>query len=491
MWVLSESTIAGDLGVTPIIQCLASMLITSTLVHTDLHHAKIQPLPFVYPHVEGLPDPRLFFKRKRRPPASDVEKQPPTDGPSPMDTPEGSTVETPSDIKHGSFRWYFWMLVRFIFEGSEKNMILQRLPVSTWIGHFLWTAAQGAAIGIVFGFPIWCLAIVILGPIYGTGNMGNKWAPQVIKLIYGMVVGWVTNPVIAALALGSQADHHLVVVEHTDSDVDEADIRRVPTIREEEEDLADSLPTASPSGSPAVAMLSPSDSPHMSLRRPSAPIIGQASPGLRSANRPRAPSGLSLSGRSRASSSASGSVRPPFTANVSYLSPLPPSATLGEPFPTVRSRSGSTTAGVTMTPRATGRPRGATISTYASSGRSYSYALGGTGGRAKRSNRGRSQSYLNPEATPAGEAASGTVADEMGRVTPQSAPLFGSHASRTSQGATAPGSSPQSAPIPGQGAGARTPVWDVFGRTEVVPAVMLSPPATASAPDTPSGEPRS
>jgi hypothetical protein len=43
--------------------------------------------------------------------------------------------------------------------------------------------------------------------------MGNKWAPEVIKLVYGFILGILTNPVIAILALGSQAERNLVVVD--------------------------------------------------------------------------------------------------------------------------------------------------------------------------------------------------------------------------------------------------------------------------------------
>lgn len=45
----------------------------------------------------------------------------------------------------------------------------------------IWTIVQGLGIGLVVGFPLWCLAIVILGPIYGKGNMGSQWAPQVSR----------------------------------------------------------------------------------------------------------------------------------------------------------------------------------------------------------------------------------------------------------------------------------------------------------------------
>jgi hypothetical protein len=306
MWVFSKNTIAGDLGVTPIIQCLASMLITSTLVHSDLHASTIKPLPFVYPHVAHLPDPRLLLSKSYR-----QEQQR-------KSIDEKDVAQTESETK--GIKYYYWMLVRFIFEGTERNMLLAKPGFANWWGRFIWTAAQGALIGIIFGFPIWCLAIVILGPIYGDGNLGNKWAPQVIKLVYGAIVGWVTNPVIAILALGSQADHHLIVVEEKD---------------EEGRIDGEGTPTQD-------------DSPGLTPLVPSTPII-----------RPRAISNLSSTSRSS---------RPPMTTNVSRLSPLPPNANLPAESPTALSRPMY-------------RDRGLTVSSI---GSNYSYALGGSGGRAQR-----------------------------------------------------------------------------------------------------------
>jgi len=329
MWVFSKNTIAGDLGVTPIIQCLASMLITSTLVHSDLHASSIKPLPYVYPHVDHLPDPRLLlsksYRRQRRTNTTDEKEQ----------------AQADYQTKKG-FKYYYWMLIRFIFEGTERNMLLAKPGFLNWLGRFVWTAAQGALIGIIFGFPIWCLAIVILGPIYGNGNMGNQWAPQVIKLVYGAIVGWVTNPVIAILALGSQADHHLIMVENEEARDEEAATEsgnRVETIQEEDLESGSTLvPTTPISNSPLV--------------RPSIP-----SP-LTPSTRPRAISNLSTSSRTR----------PPLTANVSRLSPLP------SPFVNLPTPGESPT-------RPMIRERGLTIS---SMGSNYSYALGGAGGRAQR-----------------------------------------------------------------------------------------------------------
>jgi hypothetical protein len=179
-------------------------------------------------------------------------------------------------------------------------MLLARPGLKNWFGRFLWTAAQGAGIGIIFGFPLWCLAIIILGPIYGNGNMGNKWAPQVIKLVYGAIVGWVTNPVIAILALGSQADHHLIMVEH------------------DEEETTGGVSTTNAQGEVDETIHEDQEYIHPSTR---SPIPLPSSPGINTSplvrptipSRPRAISSLSSSSRHR----------PPLTANVSRLSPLP------------------------------------------------------------------------------------------------------------------------------------------------------------------------
>ena len=389
MWVFSKNTIAGDLGVTPIVQCLASMLITSTLVHTDIHNSAIQPLPFVYPHVEHLPDPRTFF-RKRQPEVSPEEK-----------------AEEPEEPR-GWFMYYYLMLMRFIFEGTEKNMMLARIPVSSWFGRLAWTAAQGAAIGVIFGFPIWCLAIVILGPIYQNDNMGDKWAPQVIKMVYGAIVGWVTNPVIAVLALGSQAESHLMVVEHDD---EEQAAEGVPAIHEDQEFIA-SPPVRSTLG------VSPGLSPS---RLPSATLM------------PQTPT---LTIRSRSGSNASRMSRPPLTANVSHISPLPTTSPLPpSPSPNVSTRLRGDSVGGTRL----ARPRGATVSSYASN-RSYSYALGGTGGRAQRP---RAASRASTSGVPA-----------------LVLPVGDATSLRAGSSLTVPSRSPR--------ADERPAAWDVFGRQESV-----------------------
>ncbi|WVF72033.1 hypothetical protein IAT40_006845 [Kwoniella sp. CBS 6097] len=396
MWVLAENTIAGDLGVTPIIQCLASMVITSTLVHTDLHHNAVQPLPFVWPHIEHLPDPRLIIDKvftKLKPKPATKRTDPGSGSSTPDEKTHNGTNRSDHERKQHldgengvtateGFVYYIKMLIRFIFEGTETNMLLP-LNRSTPT-RFLLTAAQGAGLGIVLGLPLWLLFIIVLGPIYKHDNMsaeagGWKWAPMVIKCVYGAVLGWYTNPIIASMALGSQAEHHLLVIpEDVDVDLEGQQSRNaiagegegvmgqeggagVETIHEEAETEGETeLDLVSPPlpGSPFP------DS--RSLRAPS--FLGT---GTGTNTSTTTPSRTRPRGRSRASSTLSNRSRPPLTANCSTMpivsaygvppsSPAPPSLmNLSLPRSNTRTRNDSVSSvPVPRTPRSAPLPSG-------------------------------------------------------------------------------------------------------------------------------------
>lgn len=83
--------------------------------------------------------------------------------------------------EHGDLSHYILMLFRFIFEGRGYNRPFAAKSMKEFFFSLIWTIVQGLGIGLVVGFPLWCLAIVILGPIYGKGNMGSQWAPQVSR----------------------------------------------------------------------------------------------------------------------------------------------------------------------------------------------------------------------------------------------------------------------------------------------------------------------
>lgn len=91
---------------------------------------------------------------------------------------EESQSEASSDNPGSTLGYYWGMLMRFIFEGTENNMLFEQ-GIKGFPKRLAWTALQGVGLGIVMGFPVWCLFIVILGPIYKMDNMGNRWDPQV------------------------------------------------------------------------------------------------------------------------------------------------------------------------------------------------------------------------------------------------------------------------------------------------------------------------
>ena len=150
------------------------MIITSTLVHTDLHHSMIKPLAFVWPHVEHLPDPHGLFKGRQKS-QSDLENKASSD---PDHSSSHLSSSSSSSRPRSTINYYWAMLMRFIFEGTENNMLFDA-GIKRFPKRLAWTALQGVGLGVVVGFPCWCLFIVILGPIYGMGDMGNRWDPQV------------------------------------------------------------------------------------------------------------------------------------------------------------------------------------------------------------------------------------------------------------------------------------------------------------------------
>ncbi len=125
------------------------MIITSTLVHTDIHHSAVKPLSFVYPHISRLPDPTIFVPFLRTPCSL-----PPVENKSDIPSTEVNYKRT--------FPTFCKAVIRFIFEGTENNMLLDWNGPVVFLKRLVWTAVQGLGIGVVFGLPLWCLAVVIL-----------------------------------------------------------------------------------------------------------------------------------------------------------------------------------------------------------------------------------------------------------------------------------------------------------------------------------------
>lgn len=188
--------VAGDMGVTVLLQCIVTFIITSSLVHSDLTTGPVAPLRRPWPPLHHLPStvsPQGFPCFGMRLPKS---------------VPEGESLPMgpiASKQKSSFVRFLLWV-VRSFYTGSERNDILA--PGISWrqrAERLVWTAAQGLLLGVIV-FPwFWGIAMAITAPIYSARNLGGTWAPQVIKLIYGGLLGLVTNPIIALMAMGAES----------------------------------------------------------------------------------------------------------------------------------------------------------------------------------------------------------------------------------------------------------------------------------------------
>lgn len=219
---------------------------------------------------------------------------------------------------------------------------------------------------------------------------------QVIKLVYGFLTGLITNPVIALLALGSQAEHHLVYVD------EEADLEARPdgTAVNEEELTCDLGVINEHQADPVLGgkrnggLSSPRSAPPTAFRiRSESTTSNPSSVGRRDRGRVRRLSSTSLTADVSA-------LRPvPSLASTRLAGPASPGAgftpsgfalpNLGSPIAgPVTSLPWGHSPTIAETP--TRRPRAMT----ASSG-TGSFYLGGTGGRAQRPNRSRAFTLSN------------------------------------------------------------------------------------------------
>lgn len=193
LWTWYPVPLAGDMGVTVIIQQIVSTIITSGLVHHDLSNGPIGPLRRPWPpvlHLPSTPSPQgSWLGVKIR---SEVHE----DRPLYMGRAEGK----------GKVTQYFWWFVRSFLAGSERNDIFA--SGITWrqrMERILWTAVQGFILCLLT-FPwFWPISIAIVAPIYGGRNLSGTYIPAIIKLLYGGIMSLLTNPIMALLAMGAES----------------------------------------------------------------------------------------------------------------------------------------------------------------------------------------------------------------------------------------------------------------------------------------------
>lgn len=193
LWTFDRQTVAGDMGVTVLIQQTVSFIITSTLVHHDLYAGPIGPLRRPWPpllHLPSTPSPQGHAFGIRMP--EDVERE---GRPCRMGRSEGKS----------KLNGWWWWFVRAVLTGSERNdLIAAGISWRQRLERLVWTAAQGFLLSVLTFWWYWPIAIAIVAPIYDGKELAHTWVPEIIKLLFGGVMSLLTNPVMALMAMGAE-----------------------------------------------------------------------------------------------------------------------------------------------------------------------------------------------------------------------------------------------------------------------------------------------
>ncbi|GAK63090.1 uncharacterized protein PAN0_002c1292 [Moesziomyces antarcticus] len=194
IWTFDRQTVAGDMGVTVIVQQIVSFIITSSLVHHDLYAGPIGPLRRPWPpllHLPSTPVPQGHWLGIRMP--EDVERE---HTQCRMGRAEGKS----------KLNGWWWWFVRAVLTGSERNDLLAAgISWRQRLERLAWTAAQGFFLCCLTFWWYWPLAIAIVAPIYEHRELAGTWVPMIIKLLYGAILSLLTNPIMALMAMGAES----------------------------------------------------------------------------------------------------------------------------------------------------------------------------------------------------------------------------------------------------------------------------------------------
>lgn len=202
LWRWYPVPLAGDMGVTVIIQQIVSMLITSALVHQDLSKGPIGPLRRPWPpllHLPSTPSSKgswLGVVLK-----SDLERRHAN-----AQGMQGKELYMGKAQGKGQATTFFWWFLRSIMTGSERNDLLATgISWRQRLERFLWTAVQGFVLCLLTFWWFWPISIAIVAPIYGGRNLQGTWIPAIVKLLFGSFMALLTNPIMALLAMGAES----------------------------------------------------------------------------------------------------------------------------------------------------------------------------------------------------------------------------------------------------------------------------------------------
>ncbi|WFD43914.1 hypothetical protein MPSI1_002579 [Malassezia psittaci] len=181
------------MGVTVVIQQLITMLITSSLCNHDVRHG-VKALEHPWP-------PLMHFPANPTPAGSYLGTDHPKVVAQYGQVPMGNATNRSRFVQ-----FVFWF-IRAMCTGSERNAFLLRgLTMRQRVERLLWTAAQGLWVAVLSFWWFWPIGIAIVSPIWEHDNLRGTWTPPLIKLVYGALLGLLTNPFIALLTLGAECN---------------------------------------------------------------------------------------------------------------------------------------------------------------------------------------------------------------------------------------------------------------------------------------------
>ncbi|GAA5828413.1 hypothetical protein JCM5353_005067 [Sporobolomyces roseus] len=178
MWDIRHNTIAGDVAVTTFIQGILTFIIASGFVHVDMRHRGVDAFPYPWP------DTQFAVVKGADPEAASSQH---------------SKLWRTFHQRHGLGRGLHF------FSGSHVNDVLNlELSFKEFATRLFWSLWKGSVLSALYFLVFWPITIACIAPRWGGRDMAHTWTPEIIKLVYGFLLGLFMNPLCAMIALGSE-----------------------------------------------------------------------------------------------------------------------------------------------------------------------------------------------------------------------------------------------------------------------------------------------
>ncbi|GAA5919411.1 hypothetical protein JCM1841_006000 [Sporobolomyces salmonicolor] len=170
IWKIKHNTLAGD-GV-------LTFVIGAGLVNCDMRKRKINAFPYPWPDtqfavIEGA-DPEAASTRR------------------------GKLWRT-FHQRHGLGRGLHFFSGAHVHDVFNCNL--------TWKQFFVrlfWSALKGLILACLYWIVYWPCCIAVIAGAWDGHNLAPTWIPEIVKLLYGFLLGLGMTPLVAMLALGSE-----------------------------------------------------------------------------------------------------------------------------------------------------------------------------------------------------------------------------------------------------------------------------------------------